>query len=1641
MQHKKSIHFNVMWDKYFIIPLLLLTLTSLSFAQDRPDLSKDKTLYVVGTAHLDTQWRWTVKTTINDYIKKTLDDNFSRFQQYPNYNFSFEGPFRYMLMKEYYPDRYDTLSDYIDQGRWHVAGTTLENGDMNIVSPESLIRQALIGNNFFEDEFNKRSTDIYLPDCFGFSYTMPTWGAHCGINGFSSQKLSWGGAVPTPFNVGVWKGPDGSSIIAALNPGAYTSNIDKDLSEDSGWLNRINSTGNNYGVFADYMYFGTGDTGGAPGSSSCDWLEQSIAGTGPINVLSAGSDDLYNDITPAQKENLPVYDGELLMRIHGTGCYTSQAAMKRWNRQNELLADSTERASVMAAWMGSAGYPQDTLDEAWIRFLWHSFHDDLPGTSIPEAYEISWNDEILAQNQFESILNHGVGSIAQALDTQTDGIPVIVYNPLGIERADITEATVVYETAPPDNIKIFDNQNNEIPSQIISRSDNSLTVAFLAEVPSVGFKVFDVRPSEQPGSQDTGLNITTSSLENIFYIVTIDQNGDISSIWDKINSKEVLSAPSRLELLSNYSPSWPAWEVRYDDIQQPPYGYVAGPVNFKIIENGPARITLQITRSYGITDKSTFIQNISLTAGDAGDQITIQNKIDWRTQGTLLKASFPLTSSNSTATYDLGMGTIQRSNNHSSTYEVPAQQWADITDQNDSYGVSILNDCRYGWDKPADNILRLTLLHTPSVNTSYTDQSTQDLGQHMFTYAIAPHAGTWQSDNIPQQAARINQPLITYQPNKHSGNLGKEYSFLQINTPQVFVKAIKKAQRAGELIVRFQELYGSDVSNIQVAVGNGISSAKEVNGCEQEISSATVTDGLLEFNMTKYQPKTFSLIINPSNANVSGTSCTQVNIPYNMDAFSWDSNRSDGDFVDGLTYSAELISDTLNINDIIYNIGSRSNGQNNAMACTGQVINIGTDNYESLYILAASRNGDTEVEFDIAGNPVPLSIQDYHENIVDWGREEDAPYLKRDTIGWVGTHRHSSGGNQAYEFCYMFQYKLDLPAGTESITLPDNDNIVIFAMSLANVPANQTQPAVEIIDILPYIPELAPKPETRKNLALNKPVYADGYISGENPENIVDGTTADNSKWCVSGSSGQEHWLVVDLGQEYDIDTLVLRHAGDGGETSTWNTSDYSIQTSSDGSSSWSDLVSITGNTQNVSRHSISPTTVRYLRLLVAKPAQDDNSAVRIYEFEVYGPCDGTWIQGDVSSVTGVSDCRVDLYDMQTLAAEWLLCNAPGDTDCYVYWLERFPDNTSDATYETSTDTLPEDSLVAYWKVQEGSGQTLHDLTETDDYGSLLGSTIPSWQTGWFPQHNSANYSLYFNSSSYIRVNPNSSASSPNLQNLQDAITISAWFNADDWGGNRRILQKGDSDNQYRILAEKDEMIFEIYNIGRLATTLPSTGTWHHIAGTYDGTIMCLYIDGLLLSKMYASGQINVTDDYIYIGTKTPQAPSGDYFKGYLDDIRIYSVGLTDQQVRTLARQGQNVPPTILEINRRDNLLTALLGVSYLDTVVFDVNNDSLNYLWLETESSPNVSFIPNAFVSEPNVQFSQTGNYSIQLTVNDGNGGISSKITEFSLPDMNCPTVNEMNFHIVGDINYDCIVNMLDLSILCDNWLDNAAN
>ncbi len=1032
-------------------------------------IAERPTLYVTGTAHLDTQWLWTIQKTIDEYIPSTLRGNFERFEESADYIFSFEGAFRYQLAKEYYPDEYARMKAYIKEGRWKVCGSMVDACDVNVPSPESLIRQVLYGNGFFDREFGQRSVDIYLPDCFGFGYALPSVAAHCGLKGFSTQKLTWGSSIGIPFDVGVWEGVDGTSVVAALNPGAYVSRIRDDLSRDSVWLERIKKLGVETGVSVGYKYFGVGDIGGAPDAESVRWLDKAIHGDGPLRVILAGADQLYRDLTAEQVRRLPRYKGEMLMTRHGTGCYTSQTAMKRWNRKNELLADAAERASVVADWLGGATYPRDQLEGAWVRFLWHQFHDDLTGTSIPQAYTFSWNDELISLNRFSSVLTDSVGAVARALDTRGSGRSLVVFNPLAFAREDVVSARLAYEGEVPSSVRVLDGSGREVPSQVTAVGERDVAFVFLARIPSVGFAVFDIQPAEAAYAGPSSLAVSESALENARYRLRLDERGDVASVFDKSLGRELLARPVRLELLRDTPDYWSEWEVRYEDVMAEPFGYVGGAASVSVVERGPVRATIEVTRE---AEGSTFKQRISLSGGEAGDRIEWSNRVNWRTPKTLLKARFDLAASNPTAVYDLGFGAIERGNNTETKYEVPAQQWADLTDKDGSYGATIFTDCKYGWDKPDDSTLRLTLIHTPN-------DIEKDMGWHQFSYGLSGHRGDWRSGDAVGQAGRVNQPMLAFETSSHRGSLGKQFSLLTVDDARVVVRAVKKAEASDEVVVRIQEAHGKPARDVRFTMAAPIVSARELNGQELPVGGeVAVSDGRLALDFSPYQPRTLGVKLEAPPERLSLPMSKPVALPFDLDGVSFDSNRSDGDFDgQGHTLPAELLSEVIVSGDVSFKLGSTRDGDANVVSCRGQTTALPKGDFDRVYVLAASSGDLMDGTFQIGDRAADVSVQGFSgwigqwDSLVQGGRiyrgVNTAPgFVHHDEIAWVGTHRHdgAENRNEAYVFCYLFKYGFELRPGETTLTLPDDERIKVMAVTVARDENDHTRAASRHFD-------------------------------------------------------------------------------------------------------------------------------------------------------------------------------------------------------------------------------------------------------------------------------------------------------------------------------------------------------------------------------------------------------------------------------------------------------------------------------------------------------------------------------------------------------------------------------------------------
>lgn len=1045
------------------------------------DLSKDKVLYCVGYAHLDTQWRWDFCTTIDRYIRDTLEQNFERFEKYPGYVFNFTGSVRYEMMKEYYPEHYARMKEYIAQGRWLVSGSSVDEGDVNVPSSESVLRQVLYGNQFFRREFGKESVDFMLPDCFGFPASMPSIWAHCGLKGFSTQKLTWGSAVGIPFTLGVWEGPDGRGVVAAFDPGPYSGGIEGRVDIHPKWVSRVNHNGEKYGVWTDYNYYGVGDQGGAPsGETIQNYLDSIGNPDGQINVALTSSDQLFRDLTEEQIQRLPRYKGDLLLTEHSAGTLSSQAYMKRWNRKNEQLADATERAAVAAHWLGGAKYPREKLYKSWVRVLANQMHDILPGTSIPRAYTYSWNDEVVAMNGFAAALTDSVGAVVRALDTQVEGTPLVVYNPLEIERQDVVEAELRLDDATK-AVRVFGPDGTEAPSQVLERRDGSIRVLFLAKTPSLSWSVYSVQPADMPYSDDVSLHVTSNGLESSEYRVTLNDDGDVASIIDKANGhRELLAGPAQLVFTHEKPRQWPAWNMDWADRQKEPLEALKGPAKVTIRERGPVRVSLEVERS---ARNSVVTQQIRLTRGDR--RVEFKSVIDWQSAECALRATFPLTVSNPKATYNWEMGTIERGNNEPTKYEVPSHQWFDLTHSGGEYGVSVLEDSKYGSDKPADNVLRLTLMYSPGVRDSFLDQHSQDWGRHDVTYALYGHAGDWRRGRSEWPARRLNQPLIAFEAGRHAGPLGLTFSLLKLNTPQVGVRTVKQAEDSDEwIIVRVQELWGKPVDELAIQFAAPIAEAYEVDGQERRIDDADLVDGKLVADLKPYGPRSFAVRWTNLPSRFEPPKSVPVELEFDTDVVSRDQDRTDGAFDEsGRSLPAEELPAEITSEGIPFRLGPTTDDQLNAVACRGQTIDLPRGQFDRLYLLAAATE-DTTGRFEVGGASHELSIQSWTGFVGQWDdrrwdkqhAEVDfrceghvigfAPgFIKRDPIAWFATHRHHpEHGNEAYQFSYLYKYALPLAAGGDSLKLPDNPKIRILAATAARNPNDAVRPVQPLYD-------------------------------------------------------------------------------------------------------------------------------------------------------------------------------------------------------------------------------------------------------------------------------------------------------------------------------------------------------------------------------------------------------------------------------------------------------------------------------------------------------------------------------------------------------------------------------------------------
>lgn len=793
----------------------------------------------IGHTHIDVAWWWTVEQT-REKVARSFATVLKLMEEYPDYRFMSSQPQLYVFLKERYPELYEKVRLRIREGRWEPEGGMWLEADCNLTSGESLVRQFMHGKKFFKEEFGVDNRILWLPDVFGYSGALPQIMKKCGIDYFMTTKLSWNQFNKVPYDTLLWRGIDGSEVfthfISTLGVGqpakSFFTTYNGMLHPDAimgGWTRYQNKEINNDILVA----FGYGDGGGGPTRQMLETSTRMDKGVKGIpKVRQEFSRKYFEELEARVKDSnrLPRWEGEFYFEYH-RGTYTSMARNKRSNRKSELMLMDLELLSVMA---GSAGidYPAKELDGLWKTVLLNQFHDILPGSSIKEVYEQTAKEYARLAETAGKLIKERLSALAGK------GAAVVLFNTLGFERDDVVLL---------DNMGIkslTDESGTVYPVQ--QTADGA--VAYVKGLPSKGYKSFTPCRDEQ-GRSDDGIpfRITGNGIETPFYEVRFTEDGNISSLFDKENSRQVLKdgkCGNQLRVYEDKPIYYDNWDI--DIFYTEKYWDVNDIAAMEWIENGPVRATLEIKRNFS---SSVVSQKIHFYAGSR--RIDFVTCVDWHENQHLLKVRFPLEIHSDEATFDIQFGNVTRKTHRNTSwdqarFESCGQKWADISEG--GYGVSLLNDCKYGHSVHEGN-LSLTLIKSGIEPNPHTDQE-----EHYFTYSLYPHAGNWREGNTAQEAAKLNQPVYAVAGAGDKLN----FSLLSADAGHVMVETVKCAESGSSMIIRAYD-YQNKRGPVSIKLNGKINRVTECDLLENELCNAEHTENSFDFYIKPYEIKTFKV--------------------------------------------------------------------------------------------------------------------------------------------------------------------------------------------------------------------------------------------------------------------------------------------------------------------------------------------------------------------------------------------------------------------------------------------------------------------------------------------------------------------------------------------------------------------------------------------------------------------------------------------------------------------------------------------------------------------------------------------------------------------------------------------------------------
>lgn len=796
------------------------------------DLKIPVRMLFAGHSHIDVAWHWPLKETVRK-VSRTFSSMLRLMEQYPDFKFCQSMPVLYEMAKQYYPELYEQIKKRVKEGRWETLGSMYLEPDCNLISGESFVRQILYGKKFYREELGSDSNICFLPDVFGYSSAMPQILKKAGTDYFFTIKLTWNESNEFPYSVFRWRGLDGTEILSGMMSmctqrglGLYNG----DLSAEGVRMSLGHFKNKGGGDPLLYLY-GHGDGGGGVTKEMLETVTRldKVPMTPHVEI---GTVKQYFESLDKEKQ-YPVWCGELYFEKH-RGTYTTAARNKKNNRKSEFLFRDAEMMSVFRCIEGE-GFGASDLERGWKLILLNQFHDILPGTCIGEVYET-------CEQQYEEIFKIGGDSIRQNAEAvvQPDKGSLTVFNTLSWSRSQAVRIEAENGMAVAD-------ENGRYPVQ--ARAEDGSLWFWAEEVPALGYRTYQLTDKGPEEISDPGFAEACGGkirIADAWLEVEIDHEGEIVSLFDRKAQRQVLkpgAKGNRLKLLEDIPVEWgSAWEttVKRDDKEPVP----ASEVSCRIKEDNRVRTVVQVQKTL---HHSKVCQEIIMYHHNP--MIEFQTIVDWDERQKILRVEFPVDVNALNARYDVAFGNTEHPNHGTTSYddarfEVCGHKWGDVSDG--SYGVSLLNDCKYGYTIRNSN-MELSLLRSADFPSD-----TCDRGIHSFSYWLYPHTGTAKEARIAQRGYEVNVPLLV-----RAGKAALEQrSYIRADCENVIIDTVKPSEDGKDIIIRLFETYNT-VSHVNLTFDFPVESCQETDLLERPIKEVGTEGRQICFTIHPYEIKTY----------------------------------------------------------------------------------------------------------------------------------------------------------------------------------------------------------------------------------------------------------------------------------------------------------------------------------------------------------------------------------------------------------------------------------------------------------------------------------------------------------------------------------------------------------------------------------------------------------------------------------------------------------------------------------------------------------------------------------------------------------------------------------------------------------------